>query len=127
MEVRMIPLNTLCAKWSMFSDDYLIADDGYIYHRMGGGIHKKLKSGYYRSATYPYQQVRGTFGSKSVHSVHVHRAVALAFCERPKGCTDVDHINGDKRDNRAVNLQWLTHKENVQRIKARKEQAECTE
>lgn len=43
----------------------------------------------------------------------VHRLVAAAFCEHPEGKDQVDHINGDRRDNRASNLRWCTGKENT--------------
>ena len=42
----------------------------------------------------------------------VHRIVAEAFCPNPNGCEEVNHINEDKSDNRACNLEWCTHKEN---------------
>ena len=44
-------------------------------------------------------------------SYSVHRLVAGAFCERPEGKDQVDHINGDRQDNRAINLRWCTGKE----------------
>jgi len=44
---------------------------------------------------------------------YVHRLVAEAFCERPDGCDEVNHINEDKTDNRSCNLMWVTHQENV--------------
>lgn len=44
--------------------------------------------------------------------VYVHRLVAEAFLgEGPPGC-EVDHISGDKTDNRLINLRWLPRAEN---------------
>lgn len=39
-----------------------------------------------------------------------HRVVATVWCHKPEGANHVHHINHNKADNRAQNLEWLTPK-----------------
>ena len=44
---------------------------------------------------------------------YVHQLVATAFCENQMGYTEVNHINEDKSDNRAENIEWCSRSYNI--------------
>lgn len=87
--------------------DYEVSTESRVRSMRYGNILKQTptKIGYLQ-VTFQVQYKRKTF--------YVHRLVANAFIPNPNGYTDVNHINEDKTDNRVENLQWVSHKQNMQ-------------
>lgn len=86
---------------------YLVHRDGFLVNTDTGHIltGTRKKTGYVEVC------LRDENGGP--HYQLLHRIVAKAFCERPDGSDEVNHINGDKTDNRADNLEWVTREENL--------------
>lgn len=51
-------------------------------------------------------------GYPSFNNTSIHRLVAKTFIENPNNHPRVQHINGNKNDNRIENLEWCVEKEN---------------
>lgn len=58
-----------------------------------------------------YQQM-AICKNKVRNQILVHRVVAQTFVPNPHNKPEVNHINGNKSDNRAENLEWCTSSEN---------------
>lgn len=62
-----------------------------------------------------YEYLTLNSGRKTVSNHYVHRLVANAFLspsENPNA-TEVNHMDGNKRNNHTTNLEWVTRKQNA--------------
>jgi predicted XRE-type DNA-binding protein len=78
---------------------------GISYVRKTKG--KVLSPGKYRYLQYHLSLPSG------YKTFYGHRLVAITFIPNPKNLKEVDHLNGDRFDNRVENLRWVTPSENM--------------
>lgn len=87
--------------------DYLIYNDGTIIGPERGELKQRVNHDGYMEVTL------GTLTNR--HSrVKVHRIVAEQFVPNPNGYPEVNHIDFNRANNVASNLEWTTHQANVE-------------
>lgn len=86
------------------SKGYFVTREGKTY-RYGKECFSETFYGYFACRVY--------FKDGTSKLQGVHRWVAQAFIPNPENKPFVNHINGDKKDNRVENLEWVTNQENV--------------
>jgi len=88
-----------------FNTDYSVSNLGRVRNKRAAILRQQINhAGYPRC--YPYY-----LGKKTCY--FTHKLVALAFIDNPLNKPFINHINGVKTDNYPNNLEWCTHKENI--------------
>lgn len=102
------PQSTSVEEWRPvvgYEAHYEVSNKGAIRNKHNGKLLKpKLDRYGYLHLGLRYKQPRKW--------LTIHRAVAEAFIPNPEHKATVDHINGNKLDNRPENLRWATNSEN---------------
>lgn len=88
------------------TDNYYISDLGRVKVIRKGS--ETIKTGFHQSNGY----LAVVFGHSDRRNVH--RLVGEYWCDRPEGTECLNHLDGNKQNNRADNLKWVTYAENNQ-------------
>ena len=88
--------------------DYQITSHGRVFSLKYGKM-KELKQ---RKDRNGYMQVVLCKNGKK-YGKSVHRLVAQAFIPNPDSKTDTNHVDENKSNNCVSNLEWMSHKENL--------------
>lgn len=96
-----------------FEGRYQVSDYGLIRSILSnhGKYQERLRTPRLRSETCKYLYIQLSVLDKPHHEA-VHRAVAKAFIPNPDSKPMVNHIDGNKLNNNACNLEWVTCSEN---------------
>lgn len=84
---------------------YYVGSDGVVVGRYGRPLKPLL-------GNHGYMVVGCRHRTDGYKTFLVHRLVAAAFVANPLAKTQVNHINFDRADNRAANLEWVSPQEN---------------
>lgn len=91
-----------------FEGKYQVSNLGYVRNSRG----KVLKPNEHNLG---YLSVKLTLKNEA-KNFFIHRLVALAFLTPDTlENNEVDHLNGNKKDNRLLNLEWVSRAENMKR------------
>jgi hypothetical protein len=91
---------------SRYGKPYWVSDQGNFRNPYGRML-------CFHSHPKGYQTVQIPKKDSSSYRAQTHRLVALAFVPNPNNYPQVNHMNGIKTDNRAVNLEWCTNSQNM--------------
>lgn len=93
----------------VYRDPRTVKKNGSPYRYLKPRLHKGNRTDYFDV----------TIWTEDVHKTFlVHRLVAETFIPNPKNLAQVNHKNGNGKDNRVENLEWVTNRENALHAKA---------
>lgn len=91
--------------------EYTIFEDGRVFGKNDNEIKQRPNRDGYATFT------AGKKGNRK--SVKTHRIVGELFIPKPNGLDELDHLDSNRMNPSASNLEWVTHQENINRAYAR--------
>lgn len=91
-------------------DRYSVSDYGRVMNNQTGQVisQRLSRNGYLR-----VNLRKGDVEYEKPTVIHVHRMVGLCFVDNPLKKPQLNHIDGDKKNNHVSNLEWVTSSENI--------------
>ena len=89
-----------------FNGRYFVSDDGAVFNQRMHAMKPSInhKTGYCQALLVK----DGRYVMR-----YVHRLVAESFVENPNSSWEVNHKDGNKQNNKASNLEWVSRRENI--------------
>ena len=110
-EIAALVAGIVASEQAVQLDDYpgyYVTPDGNVYSTTSRFV--RLRPGT-KPGGYLFVGLRNWDG---LHYEMIHRLVAKAFICNPRNLPEVNHKNGNKRDNDVANLEWCTRRHNAQ-------------
>lgn len=94
--------------WSKIDgfDEYSVSNDGLVRNDYSNHIKEQRLNRYGYPITSIYKEGKA-------YTKPIHRLVAEAFINNPEDKEQVNHIDGNKKNNNVDNLEWVTRSENM--------------
>jgi hypothetical protein len=94
------------SRYKVTKDGDVISYNSYHKSKTGKKLKPNFRNGYLAVTMICYI-------TNKIKPFNIHRLVAEKYIPNPNNKPQVNHINGDKTDNRVDNLEWVTASENV--------------